>query len=411
MWSPKHVVLVIAGVLVCLGIGGLITHHVRAKEPAARDTPANRMPAAVAVAQRRSLSNSFSAAGEFRPYQEVELHAKVAGYIRKISVDIGDRVKAGQVLAVLEVPELNAQVAGADAGVQHSKQEILRSKSEVTRAQADHESLHAAAERLKQVSESRPGLIAQQELDDALAKDRSSEAQVEAAKSSLAAAEQRLAGAQANKSQVSAMQDYSRIVAPFDGVVTWRYADTGSLIQAGTSNSNSLPVVKVAQVNILRLRVPVPESIAGHVQVGTDADIHVQATGEHLTGKIARLTDSFDPATRTMQVEVDVPNRNGRLSPGMYADVSLLVASRRDALAIPVQALNNDKNKTSVLLVNRQDKVEMREVRTGLEEPDYVEVLAGLEPGDRVIVGNFSAYQPGQAVAPKLSSLDSRGTE
>lgn len=408
--GSKHTVLVIAGVVLFLLIGGFVTHRVRATGPSAKATE-EAPPAAVAVIQRNTISDNFSVAGEFLPYQEVELHAKVAGYIRKINVDIGDKVKTGEVLAVLEVPELNAQVAGAEAGVQHSRQDILRLKSEIVRANADHDALHTAAERLQKVFNTQPGLIAQQELDDSLAKDRASEAQVEAAKSALAAAEQGLAGSQANRAQVGAMEEYSRIMAPFNGVVTWRYADTGSLIQAGTANNTSMPVVKVAQINILRLRLPVPESVAAHVRVGTKADIRIQATGEHLSGKVSRLTNSFDRSTRDMQVEVDIPNEKQRLSPGMYADVSLQLENRDNVLAVPVQAITRDNDKTTVMLVNQQNRVEIREIKLGLESPNEIEVLAGLQSGDKVILGNFAAYRAGQRVSPKVSNMKPEGGE
>ena len=244
-------------------------------------------------------------------------------------MDIGDRVHRGQVLAVLEIPELTAQLQSATAGVRHSQEEITRAQNEVSRAEADHAALHAAAVRLKQASEARPGLIAEQELDDATAKDRSTEAQVESAKSALSASRQQLEVSQADQQNYCrAIAEYSRITAPFDGVVTWRYADTGSLIQAGTSNVSSEPVVKLSQVNMLRLRIPVPESLAGSVRDGDPADIRVKATDEHFSGKVIRSTDSLDRSTRTMQVEVDVPNQNYKLTPGMYADVSLRCAER-----------------------------------------------------------------------------------
>ena len=192
--------------------------------------------AAVVQVRRAPLSNTLAIAGEFLPYQEVELHAKVAGYIRNINVDIGDRVHKGQVLAVLEIPELVAQLQAASASVRHSQDEITHAQNEVSRAEADHQAVHAAATRLRQASEARPGLIAEQELDDATAKDRSTEAQVESAKSALSASRQQLEVSQADQQHFAALSEYARITAPFDGVVTWRYADTGSLIQAGTSN-------------------------------------------------------------------------------------------------------------------------------------------------------------------------------
>jgi len=367
--------------------------------------------AAVAVVQRTTIGNSFSVAGEFVPYQEIEMHAKVSGYVRKINVDIGDRVKSGQVLAVLEVPELMAQLQGAGAGVRHSQQEVMRAQNDLSRDEAEHAALHANAQRLAEANATRPGLIAQQELDDAQAKDRASEAQVEAAKAALSAAKQQLEMAQANNSQVSAMSDYSRIVAPFDGVVTWRYADTGSLVQAGTTNSNSAPVVKLAQVNVLRLRIPVPESIAATVRVGEPADVTVQATGEHFSGKVTRFTDALDRTTRTMQVEIDVPNDNYKLQPGMYANVALQTQSRADVLSIPIQAVQHENGKAKVLIVDDHNRVESREIQTGLEDPSRVEVVSGLSEGARVIMGNFAAFQQGQTVVPKLTKLASGATQ
>ncbi|MGA8540400.1 MAG: efflux RND transporter periplasmic adaptor subunit [Terriglobales bacterium] len=362
-------------------------------------------PAAVVQVRRVPLSNTLSIAGEFLPYQEVELHAKVAGYIQNINVDIGDRVHKGQVLAVLEIPELTAQLQAASAGVRHSQEEISRSQNDVSRAEADHAALHAAATRLRQASEARPGLIAEQELDDATAKDRSTAAQVDAAKSALSAARQQLEVSQADREHYAALSEYSRITAPFDGVVTWRYADTGSLIQAGTSNVSSMPVVKLSQVNVLRLRIPVPESLAASVHDGEPADIRVQATDEHFSGKVVRSTDSLDRSTRTMQVEVDVPNADYKLTPGMYADVALRVQNDPNALTLPLQAIIRGENKIRVLLVNSQNHVEEREIRTGIEGSDRIQVLSGLNEGDRVIVGNLGSYRPGQHVDPKISTM------
>ena len=177
----------------------------------------------------------------------------------------------------------------------------------------------------------------------------------EAAKSALAASRQQLEVSQADQQHYAALSEYSRITAPFDGVVTWRYADTGSLIQAGTSNVSSEPVVKLSQVNVLRLRIPVPESLAASVRDGEPADIRVKATDEHFSGKVIRSTDSLDRSTRTMQVEVDVPNRDYKLTPGMYADVSLRVQNDPNALTLPLQAINRGADKTTVLLVNSQE--------------------------------------------------------
>lgn len=397
--------LLCVAVLVCV-TAFLVAGRVHADHPGDVSAASQAAPrAAVAMVERTTISNTLSIAGEFLPYQEVELHAKVAGYIRKINVDIGDRVRTGQLLAILEIPELSAQVHQADAEVRHSEEEILRADDEVNRAKADYAAVHAAYVRLKQAAEQRAGLIAEQELDDAMGKDGSAEAQVEAAKSSLSAAKLQLNVSKANAEHYSALSDYSRITAPFDGVVTWRYADTGALIQAGTSNETSMPVVKLAQINILRLRMPVPESLAASVREGEPADIRVQATNEHLSGTVTRFTNSLDRSTRSMQVEVDVPNKGFELSPGMYADVSLRVQNQNNALTVPIQAVSKSGEKSVVLLVNSDDLVEQREIRTGIEDPNRVQVLSGLNEGDRVIVGNLAAFQPGQKVAPKVSTM------
>ena len=353
----RRQLIVLAIAAGCVLIAAMVVQRVRAGSSKASEAnaEADRIPyAAVAPVKRQTIANSLSIAGQFSPYQNVELHAKVAGYIKNIYVDIGDRVHTGQVLAVLEIPELMAQVDEAKAEVHHAEEEIQRAQSEVLRAQADTVALHSNAERLVNTDKVQPGLIAQQELDDATAKDRASQARVDAAKSSLAAARQQLAVAQADQQHYAALSNYSKIVAPYDGVVTWRFSDTGSLVQAGTSNTSGLPVVTVAQSDLLRLRIPVPESLAAKVRIGDSADVHVQATGEHFTGKVTRFTDALDTSTRTMQVEIDVPNANYHLQPGMYADVQLSADSRPNALTVPIEALRRGDNKTSVLVPGRK---------------------------------------------------------
>jgi RND family efflux transporter MFP subunit len=366
---------------------------------------------AVVPVMRQALTKNLTVAGEFIPFQEVDLHAKVAGYIRKINVDIGDRVRKGEVLATLEIPELTAQVSGAEAGIRHSQEEIALAKSQVARAEADHNALHIAAERLKQAAAARPGMIAQQEIDDAEAKDSASEAQVAVAKATVAAQQQQVDVAKAEHLHYSSLASYSRITAPFDGIVTWRYADTGALIQAGTSNSGSMPVVKVAEVKVLRLRIPVPESLAGYVREGDTADVQVQATGDHFRGKVVRTTGALDRATRSLQVEVDVPNPKSKLTPGMYADVTLQIAGNPSALTIPVQALDQGSNGTSVLVVDGSNEVQRRAVRVGLTTPDKVQILDGVHEGEQVIVGNLASYEPGQKVNPRTSAMVASGKE
>ena len=365
--------------------------------------------APVVPASRATLANTLTVAGEFLPYQEVELHAKVAGYIRSIHVDIGDKVKQGEVLAVLDVPELQAQVQGAQAGVRQSQAEIIRATNDVTRYEANYVALHAAAVRLQQASDARPGLIAQQELDDARAKDQAAAAQVDAAKSTLSAMQQQLGVSQAQRQQVTTMEDYSRIVAPFTGIVTWRYADTGALIQAGTSNAGSAPVVKIAEVSTLLLRLPVPETIAPYVRDGDAATIRIDALGRTISGKVTRSTGALDASTRSMQVEVDVANADGSLTPGMYAQVTLNVRRAGNALVVPIQAIDTSGPQPILLVVNAQSRVERRAVQTGIATANRIEVLSGLREGEQVIVANQASFQPGELVTAKQSAMVAAG--
>jgi RND family efflux transporter MFP subunit len=393
----------IASILLLLSSAGffLISCH---RTPA---SDATAVPVAeVASVRHEELSSTLTVAGQFQAFQEVDLHAKVSGYIRHINVDIGDRVKLGQVIATLEVPELNAQLAGTQAEVRHSQSEITRAESEVVRAEADYVALHAAYTRLEQAAQQRPGLIAEQELDDTRGKDQSAAAQVNVAKAALEASKEQLGVSHADRQRAQTLSDYSVVTAPFNGVVTMRYADTGSLIQAGTaSNTQAMPVVRVAESDLLRLRMPVPESSVPYIREGGAVDIRILATDKHFTGRIIRSARSLDPSTRTMLVEVDVANADLSLSPGMYAETVITLQNRPTVLAIPSQAVVQNEAQPYVLVVNRANKVEKRAVTLGIQGPEQVEISSGLEEGESVIVTAQSNYQPGETVRPKAAAV------
>src|SRR5258708_37448750 len=211
--------------------------------------------------------------------------------MKQITVDLADIVKQGQTLAVLEVPELRAQLQQTVFEVEQSKEESTRAQQEISRAEAQYSALHQQYVRLKEASQGHPGLIAEQELDNAQAGDLGAQAQVDAAKSAMAAAKQHMGSAQADNQRVQALHDYTNVVAPISGVVVWRYADTGALIQGGTnSNSHDLPIVRLSQSSLLRLRVPVPEDDVRFVHDGDQLRVRVDAVNRALTGKIVRFT-------------------------------------------------------------------------------------------------------------------------
>jgi len=361
--------------------------------------------APVIVPVRGPIENVITLSGEFRPFQEVDVHAKVAGYIRQIFVDVGDKVKAGQVLAILEVPELNAQVMGAQADIRRSQDAIRRAQSEIERAQSMHQAYHAAYTRLKQASEARPGLIAEQELDDSLAKDKETDAQTNSARAALAESQNQLGMAQAALDRLSALQAYSHITAPFAGVVTKRYADTGALIQAGTaSETQSMPVVQLAEWSRLRLVIPVPESAVSQLHLGSVVQVHVSSLNQDFQGRVARFADALNDETRTMHTEIDVQNPQDALTEGMYAEVKLALQAKKDALTVPVQAVVEEGDKHYVLVLDHQDRVEKRPVEVGAQSSNTVEILRGLSEREQVISAGQSDYQVGEVVKPKLES-------
>jgi RND family efflux transporter MFP subunit len=395
----KHLVI-LAGVLI-VALCAVIRMSM-GKASASQSSDPSAQPVAVASVERRPIANTITLSGEFRPFQEVDVHAKVAGYIRKIYVDVGDRVKTGQALAILEVPELSAQLQGADAAVRRARDAVRRSKSDLARAQSLHEATHLDYTRLDQAAKARPGLIAQQELDDVLAKDKESEAQISADEAALSEAGNELDVAIANQKQLNALSDYTRIVAPFNGVITHRFVDTGALVQAGTnSNTQALPVVSVAETDLFRLTLPVPESAVPMIHLGTNVTVHVQALNRNFEGRVSRFADDVNQETRTMHTEVDVPNTDNTLVSGMYAEVSLTLAKKDGVLTVPIQAITRNGSQATVLVVNLDSRLEQREVSLGMEGTNRLEILSGLGEGDRVVIGSRSQFRPGERVIPK----------
>jgi RND family efflux transporter MFP subunit len=371
----------------------------------AADNQATAAPPTVAVARvaRADLTQTLSLAAEFRPFQEIDVHAKVAGYVKSIAVDVGDRVKAGQLLAVLEIPELQDEMRQDDATVRRSGEEIRRAKADLERAESAHQVAHLASTRLASVIKDRPNLVAQQDVDDATARDRVAEAQVATAQAALASADQQLEVSKATQTKTQTLFAYSRITAPFAGVITHRYADTGAMIQAGTaSQTQTMPIVRLSENRLLRLTIPVPESAVTRIRLGEPVNVRVQALGRTYPGKIARFAGRLNADTRTMETEVDVANANLELIPGMYAYADIALDRITGALTVPVQALDRDEQRTSVMAVIG-GKLERRAVKTGLELPDRVEITSGLVENDLVVVGSRSQLKAGTSVATKVS--------
>jgi RND family efflux transporter MFP subunit len=353
----------------------------------------------VATAGTASLENDLVLTAEFRPYQEVDVMAKIAGYVKSIGVDIGDHVKQNAVLATLEVPEIQDDVAKAKAGVAGADANIVTAQAAIQRAQAGADIASLSFKRIQDVANKDKGLVPRQEIDVAQSRQLEAAAQLASATSSLRAAQESKAGAESEYLRAVAVMQYATIRAPFNGVITKRYANTGSMIQAGiSSQSQAMPVVKLAQNDLLRLILPVPVSAVSEIRDGQTVDVNIASLGKTLQGKVTRHADSVQMATRTMDTEVDVPNLDGTLVPGMYAEVHLHLAARPNVLSVPLDAVDGLGTSVQQTYIVREGVVHLVQVKTGLQTPTRVEILSGLQSGDKVIVGRHTGLSDGEKV-------------
>jgi len=368
------------------------------------DEAANAPLVAVVKVERHDLSNTLEIASELQPYQEVDVYAKVSGYIKKLEVDWGTRVKQGQVLAVLEIPELEQQLLLDEATMRRSEQDEARIREELGGAESAYTVTHLTYTRLANVQKTRPELVAQQEVDIAQGKDMEASANVSAAKDSLAASEQALVASKAALAKDKDLFAYSRITAPFEGVVTRIDAYTGSLLPAGTSSSTSgQALCHVSQNSLLRLVIPVPERAVADVHLKQTVAVRVTTVNKTFNGTINHISGQIDMGTRTMHTEVEVQNRDYELVPGMYATVRIPVHSVQNVLTIPVQSVQaSGESHGAVLVVGADNRIEKRDVTLGLQSATDIEVVSGLNQDERVVFGEQSQYRPGELVAPKI---------
>lgn len=352
-------------ILAIVTIVGLIfsLRHFRDDMPSttARSTPrTTARTVAVIKVKREDLARPVEFTAELKPYEEADLYGKVAGYLKTIRVDIGDRVKAGQVIATLDLSEQEASLA---------------------RAKAANDKARLNYEELKDIAEKKPGLVAVEDIENARMDYEKAQADVQYA---------------------AVIVSYANIVVPFDGVITKRYVHPGAMIQAGVSSSTqAMPVVHVAETAKLRLDFPVQESLVPKVKPGDPVVVRVSATGQIIHSTITRLADKLDDATRTMLVEVDIDNTSLHLTSGMYATVTLDVDAKKAVLTVPVVALAG-RDKSTLWVVNDRQQLEKRAVTLGLRTADDVEVVTGANAGELVVFGNFTGLRVGEKVVPDV---------
>jgi membrane fusion protein (multidrug efflux system) len=351
------------------------------------DTPAPQAAVEVIHPQRGDMTLSIELPGDLVGFYEAALHAKVTGYLKSVLVDKGDAVKRGQVLAVIEVPEL------------HSNLEHAQARLAIDRI---------TYERIKRVQESDPRLVSQEDVDIAYSKYRQ---------------------AQASVRTLETMVGYTRIIAPFDGIVTGRFADPGALVRAGggdigVDESSALispgategagghrtgggPIFTVAKVKRLRVYVYVPGRWCRYIRRGTPATLTFdEVPGMVINSAVVRYAGALDLTTRTMLTEIDIDNPRTVLYPRMYARVKLDLVSHRNALLLPISAVNRQGATASVFLV-RNGRLEKAPVRIGLTDPNRIEILSGLTTSDLVVSSFSSDLREGAKVEYRITQKPS----
>ena len=385
-WKPSGLtisVLLVGVVVVVAGafIGGYLPFEKRESlvraEAEEREKSLPRME--VMHVGRAGSRSTLSLPGTIQAVTEAPILARTDGYLKSRLVDIGDRVRAGQPLAEIDAPELDQQIRQAEAAVAQAQASLEQAQAGVEQGKANRDLARITADRWKALAAQ--GVVSQQDNDQYQGQLVAQNANVEALDKAVAAQRSNLAAANANLARLEDVQSYRVVRAPFDGIVTLRNVDVGALVSAG----NTL-LYRVAQIGTLRTYVNVPQIDANSVHIGQTATLTVaNFPGRHFTGAVKRTANALDPASRTMLVEVDVPNSGGALFPGMYADVDLSMRLQSAPLEIPAQALIVRSDGAQVAEVSPDGMIHLAKVTVGRDYGDRVEILQGLEEGATIL--------------------------
>jgi RND family efflux transporter MFP subunit len=381
--SVKFGVIVLATVLIVGFIVVKVIRLVDAHSLAKSADAAYAAPPPVDVIAAKSVSSGQELAlpGQTAAWFESMIYARVNGYVAKWLVDIGDHVTKGQVLALIETPELDAELSAARA-------QLESSQAQVNARQAEEQFSKSTNERWR---DSPKGVVSEQERE-------SKKADFDSARARLYSAKAQVALDQAKVDQYSAMMQFKRVTAPFDGTITERKIDIGNLVTAGSTTATT-PLYRIAQCDPLRVFVDVPQNSADELaKAGVPAEI--RATGNVtgvFTGKIARSAGSVNTQARTMRVEVDMPNAAHQLMPGMYVNVAFKLEPR-GLVEVPAAALIFRPNGTQVARVGADNKVEFVNVSIARDNGTQIELGSGVRPGDRLVLNISSQIGAGQTV-------------
>lgn len=349
----------------------------------------------VATAHKSAATSDLMLPGNITPMTEAVINARAEGYLSKRYVDIGDRVRAGQVLAEIEAPELDQQVAQARASLSQSQAAQARAQHTLTQTKANAHLSDLTVQRWKTLSDR--GVVSKQEFDQKQAQYESDAALVQSAQADVRAAEENIRASEANLERLAKLQSYEKIVAPFAGVITARNVDIGALI----STTGSTPLFRLAQLDVLRLMVDVPEQSAPFVKVGESAGVSIQELGgRKITGVVSRTANALDANTRTLLTEVQVRNPDFTILPNMYAEVTLVGARTTPAILVPGDALVVRPDGTQVALLSSDHRVHFQRVEVGRDYGPEIEIRSGLQGGETVVVNPSDDVREGAGVTP-----------
>jgi RND family efflux transporter MFP subunit len=327
---------------------------------------------------------------------ETPIFARADGYLTKRYVDIGDQVKVGQAMADIETPELDQQIDQARATLANSKSGFAEAQSNLVLANANLKLSQKTLDRWQQLETK--GTVSHQEADEKGATRDVQVAQVDAAQAKISSAHEMVSANEANLRRLEQLKAYSKVTAPFTGVVTSRTVDVGTLINAGNGGV-SKEMFRVAQTGVMRVFVNVPQAYVSSVKPGVPAELRVQELpGQVFRATVSRITGAIDPGSRSMLAIVVIPNPTGVLKPGMYSQVRFASARSLPALLIPGDALVSGAKGTQVAVVDHSDVVHFRDVKVGTDLGSEVEVVSGLSAGDRVVTNPSDAVHEGTAV-------------
>ncbi|MGC2661397.1 MAG: efflux RND transporter periplasmic adaptor subunit [Bryobacteraceae bacterium] len=362
----------------------------------ARGLANDRLPVHVVEAKAAAARTDVTLPGSMQAIEEAPIYARVSGYITHRYVDIGDKVKEGQVLADIDAPELDQQLIQAKASAAHSVSLLGQARASLIQAQAKMTLAKATLDRW--ITLAQRGVVSHQEKDQRQSDYDSAAAEVEALKSSVGAAEADVAAQNANVHRLQDLTSFKHVSAPFNGVITARNVDVGNLIEDGSDDSTH-ELFHIAKFDTLRIMVNVPQPDAPLIHDGGPAFVHVsEFRGREFPGKIARTADSLDPSSRTLLTEVHIPNQQGTLLPGMFSSVRFPVQQTAPAVVIPADALIVDARGTEVATVDGSSVVHLVHVGLGRDFGATVEVLNGLQPGQRLVLNPPDTLSDGTKV-------------